>query len=173
MTLHEMRLSIKTKKLTYVSFLIKTISFEQWKRWRNKKVYVCSRTFDWIIFVLVSHIETRSQVPQADQDPDIEVNKNDKWNEAWKYREVRSESTRPSLGTCTEDPCPGLIVNYVLFVHPQGCRLHVISAVNIEIRGSRENLRKFIIQCIILIACFKFSRRWWSFIRKLLEYVNK
>ena len=91
MTLHEIRLSIKTKKLTYVSFLIKTISFEQWKRWRNKKVCVCSRTFDWIIFVLVSHIETRSQVPQADQDPDIEVNKNDKWNEAWKYREVRSE----------------------------------------------------------------------------------
>ena len=44
---------------------------------------VCN-TFDWIIFVVVSHSEARSQVPQANQNPDIEVNKDQEWDETWK-----------------------------------------------------------------------------------------
>ena len=39
-------------------------------------------TFNRIIFALVSHIQPRSQVFQTDQDSYIEVNKDDKWNEA-------------------------------------------------------------------------------------------
>ena len=43
---------------------------------------VCYFTFHWIIFAVVSHIQTRSQVPQTDQNSYIEVNKDDKWDEA-------------------------------------------------------------------------------------------
>ena len=39
-------------------------------------------TFNWIIFAVVSHIQTRSQVLQTDKNSYIEVNKDDKWNEA-------------------------------------------------------------------------------------------
>ena len=45
-------------------------------------------TFNWIIFAVVSHIQTRSQVLQTDKNSYIEVNKDDKWNEACKYLRV-------------------------------------------------------------------------------------
>ena len=79
----------------------------------------------------LSCVESIPEVPEAEEDAGVEEEEKDEGYEACDDEDVTIDKNDDDL-TSGNNPCPGVIVDYVVLVHPEFSWLHIISEIIIN-----------------------------------------